>query len=806
MNRFALLSLYRSVTRHKLYAALNIGGLAVGIAVFLVLFLFVRFETGFDRILPGAERVWTVQRTLQFGTAPPVDIPARFELLPLLQSDFPSLEGARMQTGRGAVQSGQIAVEEQIGLVDANYFDLFPVPVVAGDPGEALSGPDGAVVTESMVEKYLLPGDAIGQTIEVRMEEDTRLLRVAAVIADLPAQMTYRNDIFLRMPAEADDLTFFGGPVTFFSFPDEAAARDLIAKLPAFEKRNPDPSFVGPPDLLKVEQEVVPLSSLHLKEPRDRMVVATLGIVGIVALLLAMVNYINLATARADIRAREVAMRKVLGAPRSALIGQFLAESLLAAGLAGLIALALVELALPFVNAAGGTDLAIRYGGTEGILLPLIAVVLVAGLVAGLYPAFVLSRFRPASVLSSNQSPGTGRRGRWLRAGLVTAQFAIAIALMIATGILLAQARHLQTYDLGFERDGLIMVPAFADPMLDTAQRTAIRREIAALPEVVGTTGSAIAPGGGSFSIRTVSREDGEEPVEILEGEVGEGFLDIYGARLVAGRSFDPGRFPADVMPPDVVTTKGPLRRDARTLNAVVNRSAVRSLGFADPDAAIGQPIPVGDKITIIGVIDDVRFDNPREKIAPIAYYLRTDEGFAPNLAIRYTGEDGPLIAKLQSIWQERAGQVPFNGLTVNRTLYERFYEADLQRSRLFAIGSVFAVFIGCLGLFGLASFSTARRVKEIGIRKSLGASGSDIVRLLVGQFMRPVLVANLIAWPLAFFAMRQWLSGFADRIELSPWFFIGASALAIVIAVLTVLGQSLRASRTPPAWALRHD
>lgn len=806
MNSLALASLYRSVTRHKLYAALNIGGLAVGIAVFLILYLFVRFETEFDRTLPGSDRVWVVQRTLQFGAAPPVSIPSRFEMLPLLQSDFPEIEGTRMQTGTGAVRSGRIAVEEQVALVDANYFDLFPLAAVSGDPGTALERPDGAVVTERFAERHLRPGDPIGQTIEVTLEESTRLVRVAAVIRDLPPQMTYRSDIFLPLPAQAVDLPFFGGPTTFFAFPDEAAARALIAALPAFEKRHPDPNFAGPSDLLKVEQEVVPLPSLHLQEPRDRMVVAALGIVGIVTLLLAMVNYVNLATARADIRAREVAMRKVLGAPRGSLIRQFLGESLLASALAGLIGLALVELGLPFVNAAGGTELAVRYAGWDGVLVPLGGAILLTGLIAGLYPAFFLSRFQPASVLASNQSPGTGRRGRWLRASLVTAQFAIAIALMIGTGILLAQARHLQTYDLGFERDGLIMVPSFADRTLDPAQRGAIRREIEALPGVAGTAISAIAPGGGSYSIRTVSREGSDDQVEILEGEVGEGFFDVYGARLVAGRWFDPRRFPGDVMPPDASTQVGSISPDSRTLNAIVNRAAVRSLGFASPDDAIGEIMPVGDEITIVGVIDDLRFGDPREAIASQAYYLRTDEGFAQTLAIRHRGNDTALIGRVQNIWQERAGLVPFNGLTVNRRLYELFYEADLQRSRLFAIGAVFAVFIGCLGLFGLASFDTARRVKEVGIRKSLGASSVDIVKLLVGQFLRPVVLAIVVAWPIAYFAMRSWLAGFVDRVALSPSHFLLASALALGIAVLTVLGQSLRASRTPPAWALRRE
>ncbi len=809
MNRFALTSLYRSLTRHKLYAALNIAGLAPGIAVFLVLFLFVRFETSFDRVLPGSDKIWIVDRTMQFGGAPPVDIPSRVEMLPLLQADYPETEGARLAAGDVAVRSGRQAVEERLAMVDPAYFDLFPLPAVAGSPMRTLARPDGAVITERIAEQYLRPGDAIGQTLAVIIGDEQRLLRVGAVIRDLPAAMTHRNDIFIRL--QPDNMPGlgqgFGGTVTFLRFPDERAAEARIASLPAFNERHPDPNFVGPSDQIEITERVIPLPSLHLEEPRDRLVVATLGIVGLIALVLAIVNYVNLSTARADLRAREVALRKVVGAPRGALIRQFLGESQAAAGVAGLLGLARAELALPLVNAAGGTELAVTYWGWNGILLPLIAVVLVTGLVAGLYPAFVLSRFQPASVLSSTQSPGLGRRGKSLRSALVVGQFAIAIALMIGTGVLLGQARHLQNSDLGFERDGLVMIPAFADPNLDPAQRDAIRREIAELPGVVGTAVSATIPTGGSFSIRNFRRAETQTEVATLEGIIGPEFFDLYGARLLAGRLFDVERFPADVTPPDPTFEPGtPIRRNSRTLNAVFNRSAVRMLGFESPEVAIGETISVGDDITIIGVIDDLRFGDPREAVEPQLYYLRTDNEFRPVLSVRHSRETQPLIERIELIWRERAGTVPFDGVSVNRALYERFYEADLQRSRLFALGALLAVIIACLGLYGLAAFNTSRRVREIGIRKSLGASSADIVKLLVGQFLRPVVIANLIAWPLAFFAMQKWLAGFADRIALSPVYFIGASLLAIAIAVLTVLGQSLSASRTTPAWALRHD
>ncbi len=802
----AFLALYRSFSRHPRFAFINLGGLALGIAVFLVLFLFVRFETNFDRTLPGSDEIWIVDRSLQFGAAPPVDIPSRFDMLPLLQADYTDTKGARLMAGEVAVQSGRQGVTERLALVDPAWFDLFPLHILSGSPKQALARPDGAVITDRIAKRYLRPGDPIGQTIDVTISEDRRLLRVAAVISDLPAAMTHRNDIFVRLTAEADDLQGFGGTTTFLRFADSAAAEARIASLPMFNARHPDPNFTGPSGLIKISEHIIPLGDLHLEEPRDRLVVATLGIVGLIALILAIVNYVNLSTARADLRAREVALRKVVGAPRMALIRQFLAESLATASIAGLLGLALAELALPLVNSAGGTELAIAYWGRSGILPPVVTVVLVTGVVAGLYPAFVLSRFQPASVLSSTQSPGLGRRGRVLRSALVVGQFAIAIALMIGTGVLLVQARHLQTSDLGFKRDGLIMVPSFANRTFDPAQRDSIRRAISELPGVAGTAISGVAPGGGTFTIRTFNDEK-KIQTEMLEGVTGPGFFKLYGARLRAGRLFKPNRFSADVMSPETDQLIGStgLVRQSQKLNAVINQSAVRSLGFDDDEAAIGEVISAGDEITIIGVIDNLRFGDPREPVQPQAYYLRTDNKFSPVLAVRYSGADQPMLAAIENIWQNRAGTVPFDAVTVNRQLYEKYYEADLQRSRLFALGAVLAVAIGCLGLYGLAAFDTSRRVREVGIRKALGASTRDIVRLLVGQFLRPVVIANVIAWPLAFFAMRRWLSGFDDRMALSPAFFMGATVLAIAIAALTVFGQAWRVARAAPAKALRN-
>lgn len=800
-------TMYRAFSRHPRFALINLGGLALGIAVFLILFLFVRFETRFDNVLPGADKVWVVDRKLQFGDAEPVVIPSRVDMIDLMQADYPGTRGARLVAADATVKARGQAAKEQVGLVDPAYFDLFPLPAVFGDPDIALARPDGAVLTQSAAAKHLQPGDPLGQTITLVLGTDQRVLRVAAVIEDIPAAMTYRPQVMARLMPDQE--TFFEGSkgvTTFLKFPDTAAAAAMQRNLKSFNARHPDPNFQGPDSLIKVTEAVVPLASRHLKEPRDRLVVATLGVLGLIALGLAIINYVNLATARADLRAREVALRKVVGASRASLIGRFLGESLAAAVLAGIAGLALAELALPFVNAAGGLSLKIEYLGTQGILVPLGAVILVTGVAAGAYPAFVLSRFQPAGVLSSNRSPGTGRRGALLRAVLVVIQFAVAIALMICTAILFAQARHLQSVDLGYDREGLIMISSFTDPNLDSAQRSAIRREIAALPGVTGTAISGVVPTDGTFTISKSTGGDIPAEIDLLEGTVGRSFADVYGVRLLAGRLFDPDRFPADFSAPTEAIEGGADTTTQAKRNLIINRAAAAALGFATPQDAVGKELKAAGTFAIIGVIENLNFDDPTAAVKPFAYALADDGDFAPNLTVRHTGEAKPVLSRIENVWHQRATSVPFEGNSVNALLYAAYLESDIQRSRLFAFGTVLAVIVGALGLYGLAAFNTARRVREIGIRKSLGASSAAIVRLLIGQFLRPVLIANLVAWPLAWFAMHEWLSGFSERIVLSPAYFLIPSVLAITIAVVTVLAHSLRASRIAPAEALRHD
>lgn len=809
MNRFTLLSLYRSLVRHKLYAALNIGGLAVGIAVFLILGLYVRFETSYEKWLPDHDKVYVVQTTWTLANSP---INGTFAwtmggLIDQMREDFPGVVGTRINGGgnAGSILADGRATPVDAAQVDANFFGMFPLPLVAGDAATALAQPGNAAIDEQTARAYFGNRDPIGQTLVLSMDK-VRTYRVAAVFRDLPKNTDLKLSVLVPLTREmgTENWYHWGSTnlQTYLRFDTPAAARAFEGKLTAFvDRRGKELADVGEKPSSVQQLSLLPLADLHL-EPQGndsssaKTTVVTLGLVGVLTLLIAVVNYINLATARAGLRAREVAMRKVLGADRGTLVRQFLGEAVLTVAIAALGGLILAELGLPLVNAAGGLSLTMPY---EVVVPALVVLTAVVGVLAGVYPAILLSRFPAASVLASARSPGGGRAGTRIRELLVIGQFGLAIAFMIGTAVLVAQTRHVRATDVGFQREALIVLQSTADSAVPEDRLPSILTALRALPQVKDVTVSNAAAGGsGDYNSDNVPLPGVAGPGPSLKWElVSPRFFETHGTRLLAGRWFGDAYGKDDVY----------LLDQSKGFNIVINRRALSTLGFASPEAAIGKTVGGDRPRTIVGVVENMRFDTPRKALPPTYYlYYRLPEKIGTSVVtIRTTGDPRSAMRAVQALWQRMMPQVPFNAKTADDRLAD-FYEADDRATRLFGIGAGLAVLIGCVGLWGLASFNTQRRVKEIGIRKTLGASSLDIVKLLVGQFLRPVLIANLVAWPLAYFAMRTWLAGFEDAIPLSPLFFAGATAVALLVAVLTVLGQSLRASRAAPAWALRHD
>jgi putative ABC transport system permease protein len=499
----------------------------------------------------------------------------------------------------------------------------------------------------------------------------------------------------------------------------------------------------------------------------------------------------------------------VLGANRRQLIVQFMGESLLVTALAMMSGLGIVELALPYLADYLKADLQLNYLGSDSVIPPMLLLVVIVAGAGGLYPAFYLSRFQPSTVLKANKSAETQGSGR-LRTSLVVAQFAISIGLIICTAVIYAQTLYAQTADPGYRRDGLLQLSGISRAEVDLQAET-LAREFAKLEGVTSVGRSNVGVDEGGDSDTFVYRPGNPKPFRLFTNRVGEGFFETLEVKTLAGRTFsdrqprDVGTFSQDAKPEEIRAFV------QRGINIVINASAVQRLGFSNPSAAIGQQIMLGIAgqeygpvaSTIVGVVGDTRFRSVRDPVQP--GFFRYDRSNFPLMTVRYDGDPQQVRSRVEAVWKRLVPDMPFEAEFTDEILAE-LYSAETARGQIFAGFSLFAVFIGCMGLFGLAAFTAERRTKEIGIRKVLGARTRDIVRLLVWQFTRPVLLANLIAWPVAWWVMRDWLNTFDARIDVGPTPFVMAGLLALAIAVATIAGHAIRVARANPVHALRYE
>jgi putative ABC transport system permease protein len=813
MNQFALLTFSRAFNRHRFYALLNVGCLAVGIAAFILLALYVRFETTFENWLPNYRNIYLVKTEDMNSNSPKIKYtPIAF--WSAVQADLPGSVGARVTTGAGTVIKDEVGSREDIGFVDPDFAKVFELPLSKGALKGVFDDPSNIVLTEQIAVKYFGSSDPIGKQMTVIYDGKPRLYRVAAVLKNFPDNTDLTIGMYAKLviseDKSADDYAVKHrwnafNPRTYVRFASLDESKSFERQMPALVSRHARAETPDDPDIA-LKLTLHPIAGVHAEETGNRLTVAALSAVGVLTLLIAMINYVNLATARAGLRAREVAVRKVLGANQMSLIRQFVGEAVVTTAIAGVIGLVFAETALPLVNAVTGLKLFVPYSGGDSIVVPLVALVLLVGVTAGIYPAIVLARLPSAAVLASARSPGGGRAGAFVREALIVSQFATAVAFTVGTMVMFAQVRHLRSADVGFERQGLLLVPSLGDDSLSDVQRNRILRRLSDLPGISGATVANSQPGGGFFTMNTNVAIPGVRGVgpSLNFFETTPSFFKVMQAKLLAGRVFDAGR-PGDVnanMLPENAGGSGQL-----PYAIVINRSALKALNILSPQAAIGRTFsgPNDPARTIIGVIEDMRFESPKSPVPPTMYDFVPANPFGAIAILRFSGDAKTMLEAAQAVWKSEIPAVPFDGKTAVQNM-ERRYKSDDRTAQLFGIGTIVAVVLSSIGLLGLASFNMTRRVKEIGIRKTLGASSGDIVKLLVRQFLQPVLIATLLAWPFAYLVFRGWLGQFDDRIELSPLFFIAATALMLTLALLTVLVQALNAAKAAPAWALRHE
>jgi putative ABC transport system permease protein len=812
----------RMLMRHRAQAVINIGGLALGLAGCLMILNYVRYERSYDSGLADNERVFQVQVTVHPPGRPDVRSQASpFPIYQQLPAGFPQIEAiTSMAAGKTVVERDGEPVFLDVSTVDPEFFSVFALPFVQGSPATALADTNTITLTESDAVRLFGTTHALGRVVNLGAGGGKRGYRVGAVLRDLPHNSSLRLGILFRRDFNQvpDGDRSWGGLDLqhYVKLRESSDGAKVNAGLPAWARRSMTPVMIDGKMISLAaagvfEFKIVPIADVHLGTAQlgalrpggDARSLVTFTIVALLTLLMAVVNFVNLNTARAIQRACEVALRKVFGASRGQLVCQFLVESMIVSAAAMLLALTITELATPWIGQAVGAEMHITYLGKHGILLPAAALFAITALAGGLYPAVSVSRAKPAPVVHSNRGSAETANGGRLRMLLVIVQFAIAIGLIVSTVVIWSQTRFVERVDPGYRRDGLVQI--------DNAWRFAQGNEYVAARAAMLSIPGVTMVGRSNLSLGSVgppprlTRVPGSDQYVTMTGvSVDADFLATTGVELLAGRLL------GDRVATDRTNNVGAAILRQRGLNVVINRAAAAKFGFRAPRAALGQSVEVAFDgfemvpATIVGVVGDIRFLTARDPIEPTVYIY--DPTPSAQVLVRFSNaRPSAVMGALTKIWRRFEPELPLEARFADDISHEA-YTAERGRTALFAAFAVLGVLIACLGLYALAAHAAERRTKEIGIRKVLGATVSDIVRLLAWQFLKPVVIANLIAWPVAWWAMRDWLNQFDLRIPLTITPFALAGLLALGIALVTVAGHAVRVARTNPVHALRYE
>jgi putative ABC transport system permease protein len=782
----------------RLFAAINTAGLAIGVATSVLMFVIVRAElTHNDFITNYRDTYLAVTAVIPPGHPTDYKLQSNHQVAGLLKARFGEIQGVtRLSRQTIPVRNGNVFTkQESIYWADPSVFELLELPVLHGDLRQALSRPDGAVLTRGMAIKYFNDDDVLGRRIEI----DGQPMTVNAVIRDLPAHRTEleagifasglaaKSELARMDAAPGDGSGFTVTSLTYFRL----APGTSPARIEAGGFSVMDAIWTARPPTMKVTLMPLRLDRVHLFEglnPGVRTRIAFSVLIGVLVLFLACINFVNLSTAKSTRRAIEVGVRKAAGATRSQLIVQFVGESLLYVIVASIFGLAVVELTLPQINAFLGGGVTFEYGRDPQLLLLLGTTGLVLGVLAGAYPALVLSSFRPASVLRGLVISPAG--ASTLRRILVVLQFAILIGLSITAAVIYRQREFATTDALRVNTDQVLALRVGTDQagVFEAACRPALMDELRAIGGVrkVACTGSNLFTAG---AFGPVTLKNGTTMTASIVS-VDAATFDVYGIRPRAGRLFSLERGDAA----HAHLENWPDRW-------VINETAVKAFGFASPEAALGQTVGRGE---IIGVVEDFSLGSLRKEILPTAYVYAGNK--ADQIHLKLAGQQIPeTLRAIDAAWRKAATDQPLNRFFVDQHIRD-LYAADLKQAQIFALFAGVAVILACLGLFGLSASTTERRVREIGLRKAMGASNGDVMRLLLWQFTQPVLWASLLAWPVVGWLMNRWLDGFAYRIDLELWVFVMATVCAIFVALITVATHCYLVARAKPASALKTE
>ena len=813
MFRNYLITAMRNFARHKLYSFINIAGLAVGLACAIFIILYLRDELSYERWIADSQDIYRIESTFSLPGGDPRFFPVvPFPVPVAMKAQIPGVvTEVHLIPENMTAKIGDRLFPAKIATVDPNFLQVIKLPLVKGDPATVLAQPDSVLLSQTTAKKFLGDADPVGKTVIVG---DTHPLTVTGVLRDLPHNTSMTADLMMPNTSKADLMDQRGkeswlnvqgwGYVKLAPNTDPnavAAQLKTITDKGIDAKKQVNLNIPGS-DLLHLH--LTRLWDAHLAvngdtEAGSMSIVYGFAAIAALILLIACFNFMNLATARAMIRAREVSLRKVMGAKRKQLMVQFLGESVMTALIALVLALILVKLLMPAFDTFLTRPITFGLVSDWGLTLAVVMIAVAAGLFGGVYPALILSGFRPAATLGTSNSGMSG--SGLLRTVLVVLQFAISIGLGIATIVVFAQLNYAQQVNIGFDRHNLVVIGG-TGPLTPTA-RDSMEQALMADPAIAAVASSNMTPLDGGILVTGFKLPASGEQFTIRNVNIDPDFIRVYGMKLLAGRNFSRDRGE------DVLPDAPAIDANSHT-NLVITEAAARQFGFTAAGAvgktviaAFGGP---GKSVTatIVGVVGDTNFDGLETVMQPVVFFYRP-KTLGP-LSVRLKpGQIQPALAAIDRVW---ARFVPTR--TIQRNFqdenFDKLFASAQKEGAIFGMFVAIAIFIACLGLFGLAAFTAERRTKEIGIRKVFGARTRDIVRLLLWQFSLPVLIANLIAWPVAYFYLHHWLQGYAYRIALNPLYFLAASAVTLAIAWATVIAHAVRVARANPVRALRYE
>ena len=830
-----LIIAWRNIVKNGVFSAINIFGLAVGLMSCILIMLFVKEETGFDRWLKDNERLARIHTEYTMPNQPAfLTVRSAGRMMPALR-DFASTE---VETGTRIIQYGTTVqhqgegFSEQASIVDGSFFDVFALPFTHGDISTSFSQPMDLVITEEMAIKYFGKTNVIGEMMTFCcVGANPTTLKVTGVLKDLPdASHLDINFLLYLNPAmfgENDNVLNTWTSVNVYSY---FKLREGVS-IAQFQQRisywlnNESPlvetakNFLGDDanerqvtDFLKLKVMAVPDLHLRAKEDAgnmgdltpmgDQQMIYTFTLVAGLILLIACINFMNLSTAKASRRAKEVAMRKVLGASRLQVAVQFLSEAVALVFIALLFAVAAAEIVLPFYNDIIGKNLQLLLFRDPTLLIVLFIVATLVGIGAGLYPAIYLSKFMPGHILKASKSSESQSSSK-LRTGLVVGQFATSIILVISTLVVYGQTQYSNSADVGYQYNDKLILSL----RMSGSNRDGIKQELLSLPEVTSVAFSSESPtqdneNNTQFAL-VESNQHGEktEPIVFNYHHMDYGFFESYGVSPIAGRLFSEN-YGTDKLTRPAEGSEG-MAKGA----VILNKAAALKLGFPDAEFAVGKTlISEQRELTVIGVIPDIHFRSIKFGIRASVFLLDDRRFNVANIAFSTNDVPG-LLGKVNAIWKQNVPLQPINLQFLSEMMAAQ-YQDEATTAQLLLVFSVLAILVSCLGLYGLSAFTVERRTKEIGLRKVMGANIMQIVKLLIWQFSKPVVLANVIAWPIAAYLMNNWLQNFPYRIE--QWYLLPicllVGFLSLSVAWLTVGGNAARVARKNPIHALRYE